>query len=116
MPCMDFTVDFIVMENVNVIHVDSSNFEDEVIKCDKPVIVDFSATWCGPCQRLAKVIEQVSTDRPDVKVVKIDIDESGDLATKFFVRSVPTIVIIKNKIETNRHIGFATRDQIISLL
>ena len=104
------------MENVNVIHVNVSNFEGEVIKSEKTVIVDFSATWCGPCQRLSKVIEQVSADCPDVKVVNIDVDESEELAAKFFVRSVPTIVIMKDGKEIKRHIGFASRDQIISLL
>lgn len=104
------------MENVNVIHVTPSNFDKEVLQSEKPVIIDFFATWCGPCQRLSKVIEQVSADRQDVKVVKVDIDEAEELAIKFFIRSVPTVVVIKNGKETNRNVGFMTRDQIIDLL
>ena len=103
------------MENVNVIYVTQDDFEKEVLKSEKPVLVDFFASWCGPCQRLSKIIEQLSADRPDVKVVKVDVDESQMLAMQFGVRSIPTVVVFKNGKEVNRNVGFATRDQLITL-
>lgn len=104
------------MENVNVIHVNQENFEKEVLQSDKPVLIDFFASWCGPCQRLSKIIEQISADCPNIKVVKIDVDESQMLAMQFGVRSIPTVVVMKNGKETKRSIGFATRDQLLTLL
>ena len=103
------------MENVNVIYVTQDDFEKEVLKSEKPVLVDFFASWCGPCQRLSKIIEQVSADRSDVKVVKVDVDESQMLAMQFGVRSIPTVVVFKNGKEVKRNVGFATRDQLITL-
>ncbi|MDR2402302.1 MAG: thioredoxin [Cytophagales bacterium] len=101
------------MENVKVIHVTQDDFEEEVLKSDKPVLVDFFASWCGHCQRLMKIVEQVSAARSDIKVVKVDVDESEMLATQFAVRSVPTIIVLINGKEIKRVVGFVTRDQIL---
>lgn len=104
------------MINVNVKHITADDFEEEVLKSDKIVLVDFFATWCGPCQKMSKILEQVSADRPDLKVVKVDIDDNELLARQFFVRSIPTVVYFKEGKEFNRIIGFTTRDQLLSVI
>lgn len=104
------------MINVNVKDITQDDFDEEVLRSDKVVLVDFFATWCGPCQRMSKVLEQISADRPDLKIVKVDVDENELLARKLFIRSIPTIVFIKNGKEFNRIVGFNTRDNILSLI
>lgn len=104
------------MMNVNVKHITADDFEEEVLKSDKIVLVDFFATWCGPCQKMSKILEQVSADRPDLKVVKVDIDDNELLARQFFIRSIPTVVYFKEGKEFNRIIGFTTRDQLLSVV
>ena len=104
------------MVNVNVKDITADDFEEEVLKSDKIVLVDFFATWCGPCQKMSKVLEQISADRPDLKVVRVDVDDNELLARQFFVRSIPTVVYMKNGKEFNRIVGFTTRDQLLSLV
>lgn len=104
------------MVNVNVKDITADDFEEEVLKSDKIVLVDFFATWCGPCQKMSKVLEQISADRPDLKVIRVDIDDNELLARQFFVRSIPTIVYMKNGKEFNRIVGFTTRDQLLSIV
>jgi thioredoxin 1 len=104
------------MVNVNVKDITADDFEVEVLKSDKIVLVDFFATWCGPCQKMSKVLEQISADRPDLKVVRVDIDDNELLARQFFVRSIPTVVYMKNGKEFNRIVGFTTRDQLLSIV
>jgi thioredoxin 1 len=104
------------MVNVNVKDITADDFEVEVLKSDKIVLVDFFATWCGPCQKMSKVLEQISADRPDLKVVRVDVDDNELLARQFFVRSIPTVVYMKNGKEFNRIVGFTTRDQLLSIV
>jgi thioredoxin 1 len=104
------------MVNVNVKDITADDFEEEVLKSDKIVLVDFFATWCGPCQKMSKVLEQISADRPDLKVVRVDIDDNELLARQFFVRSIPTVVYMKNGKEFHRIVGFTTRDQLLSIV
>jgi thioredoxin 1 len=86
--------------------IESSDFESKVIKAEKPVLVDFFATWCGPCQAMAPVLENLSKDVADkASVFKVDIDKSPDLANKFNVMSVPTILIFKDGEVAKQFIG-----------
>ena len=78
-----------------VLTVDSSNFAEEVLRADKTVVVDFFATWCPPCQRLAPVFESVAGELQDLKFVKIDIDDCNDLAVEWGISAIPTLVIFK---------------------
>jgi thioredoxin 1 len=78
----------------NVVHVNDNNFETEVLKSETPVLVDFGAEWCGPCQRQLPIIEKFANDNLDkVKVVKVDIDDAPSLASKFGIRGVPTLML-----------------------
>jgi len=81
----------------NVTSVSSDNFDTEVLQSDKPVLVDFWAEWCGPCRMIAPVLEQVADEKQgDLKVVKLNVDENQDVAQRFSVRGIPTLILFKN--------------------
>ena len=88
-----------------VIKVNQADFENEVLKADKPVLVDFNADWCGPCKMLGPVLEEISEQRDDVKIVSVNVDDNRELAEKYDIYSIPCIVVIKNGEEVNRHVG-----------
>ena len=98
------------------VKVTSANFEEEVLKSNKPVLVDFWAAWCGPCQMVGPVVEEISEENPDIKVCKVDIDEFQDLAAKFGVMSIPTLIVFKDGKEVNRTLGAQPKDSILGIL
>ena len=93
----------------------SKEFEKEVLKSNKKVLVDFFATWCGPCKMLAPILEQVQGET-DVEIVKVDIDESMDLARKYGIMSVPTMILFENGEEKDRVTGLRQKSQILSFI
>ena len=93
-------------------HVTDATFEEEVLKSDKPVMVDFWATWCGPCQMLGPIVEQVAGETEDVKICKLDVDENPVTAMKYQIMSIPTIVLFKNGEEAARSIGLVSKDEL----
>lgn len=101
---------------MEIVKVTDANFEEEVLKSDKKVLVDFWATWCGPCQMLAPIIEQVAKDRDDIKVCKIDVDTEPMLSFKYEVKSIPTLVVFENGVEVDKTIGLVSREEIDALL
>ena len=101
---------------MEVIRVTSENFEEEVLKCEKTVLVDFYADWCGPCKMMAPVIEDVASEKEDIKVVKINVDDAQDLAMKYQVMSIPTIVIIKNGQEVKRNVGVVSKADLLEMV
>lgn len=93
------------------------NFEQEVVKSDIPVLVDFWAAWCGPCRMVAPVVEEIATEYAgQIKVGKINVDEEPELAVKFRVESIPTLMVFKNGRAVNNIIGYCLKDDIIKLL
>ena len=94
-----------------MIKITSENFEEEILKSDRTVLIDFYA-----CKMLSPIIEQVAEENNDIKVVKINVDELQDIAIKYEVMSIPTLVVIKNGQEVNRSIGFISKSQILELL
>ena len=99
-----------------ILHVNKDNFEEVVLKSKTPVLVDFFATWCGPCKMLAPVLEQVADETNNVKIYKVDIDESMEIAEKYGLISVPTLIMFNNGEEVAREIGFRQKKQILDLI
>ena len=95
--------------------VKSEDFENKVLKNEKTILVDFFATWCGPCKMLSPILEQVAQET-DAEIVKVDIDESMDLARKFGIMSVPTMILFKNGEEIDRATGLRQKSQILSMI
>lgn len=98
--------------NMEVLKVTSENFEKEVLQSDKTVLVDFYADWCGPCKMLSPVVDAVASENENIKVVKVNVDNAQDLAIKYQVMSIPTLVVIKNGQEINRSVGVVSKSQI----
>ena len=92
------------------------NFEEEVLRSDKPVMIDFWASWCGPCRMLAPTIEAIANEREDIKVGKVNVDDEGALATAFGILSIPTVVVIKDGKETARSVGYRQKEELLAML
>ena len=101
---------------MSVVHITKENFEAEVLKSDKPVLVDFFAVWCGPCKMLSPVIDEIAQERADIKVAKVNVDEQAELAAKYRVYSIPTLMVIKNGQVFNKSMGARPKEQILSMI
>lgn len=101
---------------MSVLTITKDNFESEVLKSEKPVLLDFFATWCGPCRVLSPIIDAIAEEHDEIKVGKINIDEEPELATTFEVMSVPTVFVVKNGEVTNKSTGARPKAQILALL
>jgi thioredoxin 1 len=106
----------VVQENRTIQHANQANFDQQVLQSDVPVLVDFYADWCGPCQRLAPVLEELAAETPNAKIVKINVEHSPDLAAKYGVESIPSLMVFKNGMTTNRLVGLASKQQLRTLL
>jgi thioredoxin 1 len=105
------------MGSINVHTFNDKNFEDEVLKSDVPVLVDFTATWCGPCRQLAPIVEKLADEfQGKVKVGKLDIDDAPEVTKKYGVRSVPTVIVFQGGAKKGTQIGLATREKLVKLL
>ena len=96
---------------MEIIHADESNF-NELISNGK-ILVDFFATWCGPCKMLSPILEEISSDRSDTKIIKVDVDECQSLAKQFGVMSIPTLILIENGQIKDKKIGFQSKEEIL---
>ena len=101
---------------MSVLTITKKNFDLEVMKSDRPVLLDFWASWCGPCRMLSPVVDEFAGEHSEVKVGKVNVDEQRDLAAQFGVMSIPTLVVIKNGKETNRQVGVIPKASIAALI
>ena len=98
---------------MSVLKITSENYEEEVLKSDKPVLIDFYADWCGPCRMMSPIIDEIAKEKADsIKVGKINVDENQDLAMEYGVMSIPTIMIIKNGKVENTFVGVRDKNEI----
>ena len=96
--------------------INRENFNEEVIRSDKPVLLDFWASWCGPCRMVGPILEEIARERPDIKVGKINVDEQQELASAFRVMSIPTLVVMKDGKVVRQSAGARPKAQILSML
>ena len=101
---------------MSVVTIDKDNFQTEVLNEEKTVLLDFWASWCGPCKMMAPVVEEIAKERPDIKVGKIDVDEQPELAGQYRVMSIPTLVVMKDGAVYKSSIGMQPKASILALL
>ena len=101
---------------MSVLLVNKNNFQKEVLESDSPVLIDFWASWCGPCKAISPIIDEISEKHPEIKVCKINIDEEQELATQFDIMSVPTLLVIKDGKVINQSVGLKSKNQIFKML
>lgn len=98
------------------IHVTVENFEDIVLKEKKPVLIDFWASWCGPCKMISPIVEELAEELTEVKICKINVDEQGKLAEKFKIMTIPTLLVFKDGQVINTSVGVKPKSDIIEML
>ena len=101
---------------MSVIKISKENFASEVLKSDKPVLLDFYADWCAPCRMVGPIVSEIANERRDVKVGKINVDEQPELAAQFQVMSIPMLAVIKNGKHKNQVVGYRSKKQIEEML
>ena len=101
---------------MSAININQENFQEEVVNSDKPVLLDFWAPWCGPCRMVVPIIEEIANERSDIKVCKVNVDEQPELASRFKVMSIPTLVVMKDGKIVNQAMGARPKSAILAML
>ena len=101
---------------MSVLTVNKENFQKEIMESDRTVLVDFWASWCGPCRMVSPIVDEIAAENPEIKVCKINVDEEGELAAQFGVMSIPSLFVIKDGKITNQSVGALPKNQILELL
>ena len=101
---------------MKVLHVNKDNFHNEVLNSDKPVLLDFFASWCGPCRMVGPILDEIAEEREDIKVCKVDIDEQPELASRYRIMSVPTLMVLKDGSIVDQSIGAKPKHQILAMV
>ena len=101
---------------MSVININKNNFQEAVMHSEKLVLLDFWASWCGPCRMVSPIVDEIAAERSDIKVCKINVDEQPELAARFGVMSIPTLVVMKNGKVVNQAVGARPKAQILAML
>ncbi len=101
---------------MSALHITNSNFQEEVMNATKPVLLDFWTPWCGPCQMVVPIIDEIAGERDDVVVGKVNVDEERELARQFRVMSIPTLVVLKDGKVVKQSVGAKSKSEILAML
>jgi len=101
---------------MSAININKNNFQNEVLNSEKKVLLDFWAPWCGPCRMVVPIVEEIATERPDIKVGKINVDEEVELASQFGIMSIPTLVVIEKGKIVNQAMGARPKEASLGML
>ncbi len=99
-----------------ILHASATNFDTEVLQHPQTVLVDFYADWCGPCKMLTPVIEEIAAEHPDVKVVKLNVDQAPEIASRYGVMSIPTLIVFKGGKVSGQSVGYTGKQGIVDML
>ena len=101
---------------MKAMHINKDNFPQEVLNSDKPVLLDFFASWCGPCRMVGPILDEIAQEREDIKVCKVNIDEQPELANRFRIMSVPTLMVLKDGQIIEQSVGAKPKHQILAMV
>ena len=101
---------------MKVLHINKDNFHKEVLNSDRPVLLDFFASWCGPCRMVGPILDEIAEEREDIKVCKVDIDQQPELASRYRIMSVPTLMVLKDGQVMEQSIGAKPKHQILAMV
>ena len=101
---------------MSAMNINKNSFHEEVMKSEKPVLIDFWAPWCGPCRMLSPIVDEVAEEHPEIKVGKVNVDEEEELAAKFDVMSIPSLFVLKNGEVVNQSVGAIPKAQVVALI
>lgn len=99
-----------------IVTLTSENFETEAVQSDKPVLIDFWASWCGPCRMLSPIVDEIAEERDDIKVCKVNVDDEEELAAQFGVMSIPTLILMENGKVKNTSVGYKPKKDVLAFI
>ena len=101
---------------MKVLHINKDNFHQEVLNSDKPVLLDFFASWCGPCRMVGPILDEIAEEREDIKVCKVNIDEQPELASRYRIMTIPTLMVLKDGNIIEQSVGAKPKHQILAMV